>query len=113
MVYYILKLDGNLTKFNEIYHLKRRKVTTTRKMFLGIQAFTEEETGKKIEFNVYTDRDCGFSREWQKKLKKAEMDDDIKTDDEQLDLAKRHIFKELNEGFKNFKKKKLERKKLI
>ena len=88
-------------------------MTTTRKLFLGIQAFVEEDSGKKVEFNLYSDRDCGFSKEWQKKLKKAEMDDDIKTDDEQLDLAKRHIFKELNEGWKLYKKNKLVKKKLV
>lgn len=34
------------------------------------------------------------------------MDDDVETDDDQLNAAKRHVQKELGEGIKSFKKNK-------
>jgi len=41
-----------------------------------------------------------------KKLKVTEMDDDVKTDDEQLQLAKKHIQKQLNEAINSYKRSK-------
>lgn len=35
-----------------------------------------------------------------------EMDDDVETDEDQLNAAKRHVLRELQEGIKSFKKNK-------
>ena len=102
-----------MTKFCDFHNLIRRKVTSTKKIYQGYGEFIEQDTGKRIVFCFYDDEEIGFTSKWQKKLRETEMDDDVKTDDEQLGLAKRHIFKELKGGFKEFsmknKKKKIVR----
>jgi hypothetical protein len=55
-------------------------------------------TGKKVKFYLYNDDDIGFDYDWQKQLKVTEMDDDIVTDEDQLDAAVRHIRKEVREA---------------
>lgn len=105
-----LKSDGNVTKFCEFYNLKRRKVSSTKKIYQGYGEFVDQDSNKKMLFCFFEDQEVGFSREWQKKLVTTEMDDDIKTDDEQLILAKKHIFKELKDGFTNFRKINMNRK---
>lgn len=85
--------------------MKRRKVTSLKKVYQGLGEFIEQDTGKKMIFNFYADKQVGFTRQWQKKLKVTEMDDDIKTDDEQLILARGHIIKEIHEGFRQHRKK--------
>lgn len=99
-----------MTKFCERNNLKRRKVSSQRKVYQGFGEFIDQDTNKKMTFCFYEDQEVGFSPEWQKKLMITEMDDDIKTDDEQLVLAKKHIFKELKEGFAIFNKLKFCRK---
>ena len=105
MVIIYINLDGNITKFCELYNLKRRKVTSMTKVYQGFGEFIDQETGKKMAFNFYEDNQIGFTREWQKKLRITEMDDDIMTDEEQLLLARKHIIKEIHEAFKQFRKK--------
>ena len=82
--------------------MKRRKVVSMKKDYQGFGKFLNEQTGKKIEFNFYEDKQIGFTIEWQKKLKITEMDDDIKTDEEQLDLAINHIVQDINTGLQRF-----------
>lgn len=52
-------------------------------------------------FNLFLDREIGFSKEWQRKIKSTTLDDDVLTDNEQLELAHNHILEELKEGLKN------------
>jgi len=55
-------------------------------------------TGEAVKFNLYQDNLIGLSEEWQNQLKITEMDDDIVTDDDQLEAATRHIRKEARES---------------
>lgn len=55
-------------------------------------------TGQKIKFYLYDDEEIGFNYDWQKQLKVTEMDDDIVTDEDQLEAAIRHIRKEVREA---------------
>ena len=99
----IVKLDGNLTKFSEIYDFKRKKAFSGRKYFQGEHTFVDDE-GKKHSFNIYTEIDIGFSKEWQRKIKIMKMDDDVNTDEEQLMLADECILDDLKESFEEFEK---------
>jgi hypothetical protein len=60
--------------------------------------YEDFNTGKKIKFYLYDDEEVGFDYDWQKQLKVAEMDDDILTDEDQLEAAVRHIRKEVRDA---------------
>jgi hypothetical protein len=91
-----------LTKFEEIHYCKRRKVYSNQKQF-HIYNILINDKGRQNAFNLYYDKDIGFSPEWQGKLKSTTMDDDQMTDDEQHNLAYHHILEELEEGISTFK----------
>lgn len=101
----IYKSDGNITKFCEIYQCKRRKVFSDKKYFHSTNVLIDD-TGKKASFNLFYDRDIGFSKDWQKKIKLTTMDDDVLTDEEQFELSYKHIIAELGQGLSAFKKRK-------
>ena len=83
--------------------MKRRKVSSLKKVYSGFGEFLDQEKGNKMIFNFYKDGQIGFTRQWQKKLKISEMDNDIMTDEEQLSLARSYILNETLNGFKKFK----------
>lgn len=105
--------DGNLTKFYEKTGMKRRMVSSERKLFEAEHAFTDNraessESGRLPPqyFKIYNDKDIGFSSCWQKQLRQSEMDDDVETDEDQLKAADRHIIRELGDGIRYFIKNK-------
>jgi hypothetical protein len=57
-------------------------------------------------FTLFKDRDIGFTKQWQKKIKLTTMDDDVLTDEEQLELSYNHIISELEEGLSTFQRRK-------
>jgi hypothetical protein len=69
--YIITILDGNLTKYNSIYGMKRKKVFSEKKIFNAERGF-KDPYNKEIQlFKVYTDKTIGFDLRWQKPLKCA------------------------------------------
>ena len=52
-----------------------------------------------VKFGIFFDRDIGFNKKWQKKLKESDMDDDVESDNETL----KNIF---DEGIDNFTRNK-------
>jgi len=55
-------------------------------------------TNQPVVFYLHYDDEIGFNEHWQSQLKQTEMDDDIMTDNEQLQAAGRHIRKEVRES---------------
>ena len=55
-------------------------------------------TDNIFNFFLYQEDDIGFNKNWQRNLRVTEMDDDVETDNEQLNAAARHIRKEVKEG---------------
>jgi hypothetical protein len=105
--------DGNLTKYYETTGMKRRKVTSEKKLFEAEHAFTDNravpsESGQLPPqyFKIYNDKDIGFPTRWQKQLRQSEMDDDVETDEDQLRAADRHIIRELGDGIRYYVKNK-------
>lgn len=105
--------DGNLTKYFSTFGMKRRKVTSEKKVYETEKAFFDNRAEFPFQvpekmppqyFKCYSDRQIGFTSRWQRQLKDAEMDDDVETDSEQLYAAGRHIMKELGEGIVLFNK---------
>jgi hypothetical protein len=76
---------------------KRRKIISDKKLFHSVKFF-KDDSGKQFAFNIFLDKEIGFSKEWQRKIKTTTMDDDVLTDNEQLELAHKHIQVELEEG---------------
>jgi hypothetical protein len=68
--------------------------------------FQFESENENQNFRLFNDNDIGFSQRWQQQLKCAEMDDDVDTDEDQLQAAGRHIMKELGEGIRAYEKNK-------
>jgi hypothetical protein len=108
--YKIFKLDGNVTKFCNIFNMKRRKISSEKKIYEAELPFEPNTLSEKISgcpnqyFKFYWDRDIGFSKTWQRPIKSSEMDDDVETDTDQLSTAGRHVFKEIGEGIKVYSK---------
>lgn len=59
---------------------------------------------KPYYFKFYFDKDIGFERVWQKQLSKAEMDDDVDTEDDILKGSSKRVMNELVDGIELFKK---------
>lgn len=55
-------------------------------------------TNKKKDFLIFEEELIGFTSQWQKQLKIKDTDDDIDTDEEQLEASVRRIKKDLKEA---------------
>lgn len=57
----------------------------------------DPSTNENKIFLLFEEDTVGFTSEWQKQLKITEMDDDVETDEDQLEAAARHTKKEVKE----------------
>lgn len=97
------KSNGNLRNLkNSNFNYKRYTSCTNKinEVERGLNHFSVEDYDSQvmIKFNLYQDEDIGFDLQWQSQMKITEMDDDVMTDDDQLDAAARHIKKEVRES---------------
>lgn len=72
----------------------------TSKSFIGKEnqyLLSDPSTNENKLFLLFEEDSVGFTSEWQKQLKITEMDDDVETDEDQLEAAARHIKKEVKE----------------
>ena len=102
------KFDGNITKnnLNEYFILKKKiKTFSCMKNYLSKHSFYDNK-GNYNFFYFYSDNDIGFSSKWQKPLHIASMDDDVESDDQQIEYATKHCKKELISAIQLFVKNK-------
>ena len=59
-----------------------------------------------VKFGIFFDRDIGFNKKWQKKLKESDMDDDVESDNETLKYAFDRVFEDIDEGIYSFTRNK-------
>lgn len=98
--------NGNLTTFDNKYNLvKSKKIISCKKIYKSQHPFYDT-SNKENYFNFYVDNDIGFNSKWQRPIHKAEMDDDVNTDDDQLRYAGKHCLQELKEGLRSFARNK-------
>ena len=81
-------------------------VTTFPSLLEGIVAFKSDMLNQYNYFYFYSDNDIGFSSKWQKPLHIASMDDDVESDDQQIEYATKHCKKELISAIQLFVKNK-------
>ena len=70
---------------------------------------------KPYQFPLFRDKDIGIYEYWQAHIVESKVDEDIDTDDEQLQIANSYNISELKEGIKEIREKgfeQLENKKL-
>lgn len=68
-----LKLDGNLTKFYNLFDFKKRKINSEKKIFESLHPFQAKINGENVSqyFKIYADKDIGISSRWQQQLKET------------------------------------------
>ena len=105
--------DGNMSKYYDSFGMKMRKVSSEKKVYEAHHSFEDnrayvDHKGQHPPqyFKFYSDKDIGFTAKWQKQLKATQMDDDVETDEDQLNAAERHIKREVGEGIRSFIKNK-------
>ena len=101
--------DGNMSKYYDSLGMKMRKVSSEKKvyeahhLFEDNRAYVDDRSKHPPQyFKFYSDKDIGFTAKWQVQLKATEMDDDVETDEDQLNAADRHIKREIGEGIRSF-----------
>ena len=88
-------------KTNKTYSTikKKRLSHSTKKFYVSTIKYTDDK-GKEEEFLLFTDQDIGIFEYWQKDLIETTNDEDVNTDDEQLNLATNFTIGEIRECFK-------------
>ena len=88
-------------KTNKYYSTikKKRLSHSTKKFYVSTIKYTDDK-GKEEEFLIFTDQDIGIFEYWQKDLIESTNDEDVNTDDEQLNLATNFTIGEIRECFK-------------
>jgi hypothetical protein len=88
-------------KTNKTYSTikKKRLSHSTKKLYVSTIKYTDDN-GKEEEFLLFTDQDIGIIEYWQKDLIETTNDEDVNTDDEQLNLATNFTIGEIRECFK-------------
>ena len=88
-------------KTNKTYSTikKKRLSHSTKKFYISTIKYTDDK-GKEEEFLIFTDQDIGIFEYWQKDLIESTNDEDVNTDDEQLNLATNFTIGEIRECFK-------------
>ena len=88
-------------KTNKTYSTikKKRLSHSTKKFYVSTIKYTDDN-GKEEEFLLFTDQDIGIFEYWQKDLIETTNDEDVNTDDEQLNLATNFTIGEIRECFK-------------
>ena len=78
---------------------KKRLSHSTKKFYVSTIKYADDK-GNEEEFLIFTDQDIGIFEYWQKDLIEATNDEDVDTDDEQLNLATNFTIGEIRECFK-------------
>lgn len=96
--------NGNITKFEEAFQnfgRKKKIAKSHMKIYSGTMDFIDGK-GKKNYFKVFRDNDIGVGEKWQKKIIEAFKDDDVLSDDDQIEYAKNICATQMKEALQNF-----------
>lgn len=88
-------------KTNKTYSTikKKRLSHSTKKFYVSTIKYADDK-GKEEDFLIFTDQDIGIFEYWQKDLIESTNDEDVNTDEEQLNLATNFTLGEIRECFK-------------
>lgn len=91
---------------SNIFGMKRKKMAHSVKRFYASDiSFTDPATSKTKEFKIYKDSDIGIGEHWQQFLHNSNADEDVPSDDELVNRARKHCLDNLWEAcltvFKN------------
>lgn len=95
--------------------VKKKKIVHSTKKNLYIILTLYNDKDKPYQFPLFRDKDIGIYEYWQAHIVESKVDEDIDTDDEQLQIANSYNISELKEGIKEIREKgfeQLENKKL-
>lgn len=90
----------NLLKKNisqNLYSQPKEKRENRRSTVKDYVLFSCDEKEKDVFF-LFNEKEIGISNQWQRNLKFSEMDDDIESDEDQIEAANRHVRKEVKEA---------------
>lgn len=79
-------------------YLPNKKVKKNQEFFQDSVRLYDKSRKEHIRFRLFKDKDLGNNRYIQTTLKESKIDDDCPTDSEQMELAKKHIIKQLKQS---------------
>ena len=104
---YYKPFEKSLERKNEFYLLKRKKPIYSNNKSMVLE-FSLKNKNKEINFPLYKDQEIGIYEYWQVPLIESKVDEDIDSDEEQINLAKKVCHLDLQEGIKYIEKNGIE-----
>jgi len=79
-------------------YLPNKRVKKNQEFFQDSVRLYDKTRKEHIRFRLFKDKDLGNNKFVQTTLKESKIDDDCPTDNEQMELAKKHIVKQLKQS---------------
>ena len=111
----VIKRDSFINDNDYFINKRKKKIFSSNKVYISEKLFFKTKiingcniNDKKniVKFGIFFDRDIGFNKKWQKKLKETDMDDDVESDNETLKYAFDRVFEDIDEGIDSFTRNK-------
>ena len=96
---YYKPFEDSLNKKNEYFFLKKKKSIYSNSKVMKLELNLKNKNNEK-NFPLYKDQDIGVYEYWQVPLIESKIDEDIESDEEQINLAKKVCELDLLEGIK-------------
>jgi len=84
--------------FVEKLYVPTKKIKRNQSFYKGSIQLYDKMLNEYLNFRVFKESDLGFNRIVQEKLRETKIDDDCPTDSEQMELACKHVQKQLRQG---------------
>lgn len=95
--------DENKENFNPIF-AKKKQIHSVKKVFSSHISFDNERLKTKKNFMIYRDSDIGIGESWQKYLITNFYDDDIESDEEEIEKGTQMCYTQLTQAINQRKK---------